>query len=333
MALVVFLLLLGTINLAPWGIAHLLPGTSEQATSMSHVHSAAAAQKQSRHVSLAARVAGSTAAASLQLQGTNLTPNVQLRFAGSGFGPGEALVVTIEDAQGRPEAQLTPLTADQAGQVSATAEVIPADLPPGVHTLMVQGESSHHTAQATFQLGWITPTMQLDTYTVKPGHDFGFAGNGFIPNEAVQVHLGTPKGTRLAVVNANAGGNVSGRVMVPLMAAGTYPLFFVGQQSQTPSSVDLNIQGFHPWVTLDTYAPSSQTRLGFQGEDFAPGEKVRVYLNQRAGEPVLGFQADASGRIVAPAAWQVGKLSGENTLIFLGLESGAVVTTSFTVVS
>jgi hypothetical protein len=58
-----------------------------------------------------------------------------------------------------------------------------------------------------------------------------------------------------------------------------------------------------------------------------------VYLNQRAGEPVLGFQADASGRIVAPAAWQVGKLSGENTLIFLGLESGAVVTTSFTVVS
>src|SRR5438874_4633372 len=50
MALVVFLLLLGTINMAPGWIAHLLPGTSEQATSMSHVHSAAAAQKQSRHV-------------------------------------------------------------------------------------------------------------------------------------------------------------------------------------------------------------------------------------------------------------------------------------------
>jgi hypothetical protein len=211
--------------------------------------------------------------------------------------------------------------------------VIPADLPPGVHTLLVQGESSHHTAQATFQLAWIPPTVQLDTYTVKPGHEFGFAGNGFLPNEAVQVHLGSPTGTRLAVVNANAGGNVSGRVMVPLMAAGEYTLFFVGQQSQTPSSVDLNIQGFHPWVTLDTYAPSSQTRLGFQGEDFAPGEKVQVYLNQRAGEPVLGFQADARGRFVAPAAWQVGKLSGENTLIFVGLESGAVVTTTFTVVS
>ena len=333
LALVVFLFVLGTVNFAPGWAAHVLRGTSVPATSLSHVPPAAAVQKRSRLAPVAPRVARSTPGASLQLQGTDLTPNVPLRFAGAGFGPGETLVVTIEDAQGRPEAQLAPLSADQTGHVSATAEVLPADLPPGVHTLLLQGASSHHTAQAAFQLALIPPTVQLDTYTIKPGQAFGFAGGGFLPNEAVEVRLGSPTGTRLAVVNANAGGNVSGRVMVPLMAAGTYPLFFVGQQSQTPSSVDLNIQGFHPWVTLDTYAPSSQTRLGFQGEDFAPGEKVLVYLNQRAGEPVLSFQADASGRLVAPAAWEVEKLSGENTLIFVGLESGAVVTTTFTVVA
>src|SRR5439155_21932756 len=107
------------------------------------------------------------------------------------------------------------------------------------------------------------------------------------PNEAVQVRLGSPTGKRLAVVHANAGGNVSGRVMVPELSAGSYPLFLVGQQSHTPTSVSLNIEGFHPWVTLSTYAPSSQTRQGWHGEDFAPGEKVLVYLNQRTGEPLL----------------------------------------------
>jgi len=199
--------------------------------------------------------------------------------------------------------------------------------------LLVQGERSHRLGQASFQVHWIPPAVELDTYTVKPGHNFGFAGSGFMPSEVVEVHLGSPVGKRLAEARANAGGNVAGSVMAPPIAAGDYTLFFVGHLSQTPASVGLNVQGFHPWVTLDTYAPSSQTRLGFQGEDFAPGEKVLVYLNQREGEPVLGFQADASGRLMAPAAWEVGKLSGENTLIFVGLESGAVVTTTFIVVS
>ncbi len=45
----------------------------------------------------------------------------------------------------------------------------------------------------------------------------------------------------------------------------------------------------------------------------------------------MRIQADASGRFAAPAAWEVGELSGEQTLIFVGQQSGAVVTTTFTV--
>jgi hypothetical protein len=115
-----------------------------------------------------------------------------------------------------------------------------------------------------------------------------------------------------------------------LIQAGTYSLSFVGQESQTPASVGLNVQGFHPWVLLDTYAPSPHTHLGFTGEDFAPQEIVLVYLNQREGESVVRLQADASGRFAAPAAWEVGKLSGQNTLIFVGQQSGAVVISAFT---
>src|SRR5260370_26257218 len=177
------------------------------------------------------------------------------------------------------------------------------------------------------------PAVVMNTYTVKPGQDFGFAGSGFLPNETVAVRLGSPTGQRVAAVRANARGNVTGHVTTPQLPEGNYVLYFVGQASQTPTSVGLNIQGFHPWVVLDTYAPSPHTRLGFSGEDFAPGEEVLVYLNRPDGEPVVRLHADASGRLVAPAAWDVGTLSGEHPLFFVGQQSGVVVTATFTVVS
>jgi len=250
---------------------------------------------------------------------------------GSGFLPGEALAVTIQNQAGHSEMQLVSILADQTGRVDATTEAIPAKLPPGTHMLLVQGERSHRLAQARFQVHWIPPEVELDTYTVKPGHNFGFAGSGFMPGEVVEMHLGSRVGERLGEARANAGGNMAGSVMLPPVAAGNYTLFFVGRLSQTPASVGLNVQAFHPWVTLDTYAPKPHTRLGFAGEDFAPSEKVSVYLNRRGGKPVVLLHADASGRIFAPAAWEIGQLKGENTLTFVGQQSGAVASTTFTV--
>jgi hypothetical protein len=252
---------------------------------------------------------------------------------GSGFLPGEALVATVEDAQGHPEAQLAPLNADHTGGVSMIAQRLLPTLMPGTHILLVKGEQSRRTAQATFQLHWIPPMVELDTHSVKPNHDVGFSGGGFLPNEVVEVRLGSSVSKPVATVSANAGGSVAGRFTVPLMPAGDYQLFFVGLQSQTPTSVGLNVQGFHPWVVLDTYAPKPHARMGFEGRDFAPGEEVLVYLNERESKPVARTYADTTGRFVAQAAWEVGELSGENTLIFVGQQSGAVVTTTFTVVS
>ena len=332
MALVFLLIFLGAVTIAPKWFLYLVQRGSVQQASLDHTHPASSAGRRSVPFPSATPVAVRKRTASLHLNGADLTPNVPLRFAGSGFLPGEALVVTVQNQQGLLEAQLAPLSADRAGQVSAATEEIPSDLVPGTHTLLVEGQSSHRVAQATFQLHWIPPTVQLDTYTVKPGHDFGFSGSGFLPNELVEVRLGSPTGQSMAIARANDVGNVDGRAMIPMMPEGDYTLFFVGQRSQTPTSVGLSVLGFHPWVVLDTYAPSPHARLGFTGEDFVPNEEVLVYLNQREGEPVMRIHADASGRFVEPAAWEVGELSGENTLSFVGQESGAVITVTFTVV-
>ncbi len=207
LAVVILAMLLGTASLASTRFAHPVQRGAAHQASSSQLRQAASIHTQSLAAPPATRPKHPVATALLQLQGADLTPNVPLRFTGSGFLPWEALGVTIQDQAGQPEARLESIIADRAGQFSAAAEAIPAGLAPGTHTLLVQGQSSHRAAQASFQLHWIPPAVVLDTYTVKPGQDFGFAGSGFLPNETVAVRLGSPTGQRLAAVRANARGN------------------------------------------------------------------------------------------------------------------------------
>ncbi len=331
MALVFLVLFLGAGTLAPKQLSYLLRGGGAvQPVSPSHVHPAAPTSRRAMPSLSATPNVPNASSTFIQLQGEDLTSNATLSFVGSGFLPSEELAVAINYSDGQLAAQLAPVTADQTGHVSAASNTILANLAPGFLYLQVMGKRSHRWAQASFRLHRIPPTAQLDTYTVKPEHEVGFSGSGFMSNEAVDVYLGSVGNERLATVSANAGGNVAGRVMVPVIAEGNYTLLFMGRQSRTSTSVGLNVQGFHPWVLLDNYVPSSHTRLGFTGDDFAPNEEVLVYLNQREGKPVVRIQADASGRFAVSAAWEVGDLTGENTLIFVGQQSGAVVTTTFT---
>lgn len=183
--------------------------------------------------------------------------------------------------------------------------------------------------------------MRLDTYSARPKYNVRFYGNGFMSGEVVDVYFGSPEGKRWATVSANDRGSVAGHFTVPFISAGDYILFVVGRQSQTPTTISLNVRGFHPWVVLDTYAPAPHTRLGFTGEDFVPGEEVLVYLNRQGsansngpGKLVARIQVDAGGRFVVPAAsWEVPELNGKYTLVFVGQENGDVVTTTFTIVS
>jgi dolichol-phosphate mannosyltransferase len=340
MAWIGLIIILGWVSLAPRLNAVLAQTSSRQSRPISQLRRVPPQSGKGDAASSAGRLVHST---SLQLQGTDLTPNVPLRFVGSGFLPNEALQVTIQNHAGQTQAQLAPTTADTTGQVDTT-DAMPANLAPGTYWLVVKGMSSHSKAQTSFQLHGIVPTVQLDTYTVKPKHDFGFAGSGFLAGELVEVRLETSGHVSthvLTTVSANAGGNISGRIQMPMLPEGNYSLIFAGQQSQTPAEVGFNIQGFHPWVELSTYAPTAHTRMGFTGKDFAPGEQVLVYLNEQPGpsqhagqgNAVARVQADSSGQFAVSASWEVPEMSGQNTLIFVGQQSGAVVTASFTIVS
>jgi hypothetical protein len=266
------------------------------------------------------------------LRGEDLTSNAQLGFSGQGFLPGEKTLVTIEDAKGRPEAKLDPVTPGKEGQIDEVSVAIPPSLAPGQHTLHVEGTTSGRAARATFRLQRIPPEVKPEVYTAKPGQAFGFSGGGFVPGEDVDVFLGGLKGTPLATFRADVSGNVAGKgVVIPPVQAGDYPLHFVGRQSQTPFTVGFNVQGFSPFMLLDNYSPPPYYRMGFKGEDFTPGDQVLVYLGPPSEKPLARLEADARGKIDAKAVWEVPELHGDATLTFVAQGGGQTLTAKFVV--
>src|SRR5439155_20772751 len=137
-------------------------------------------------------------------------------------------------------------------------------------------------------------------------HNFGYTGSGYAPNELVDVRLGGLVGSPLATFPSNAQGNVTAQnVPLPLIQAGDYLLYFVGEQSQTPVSIGFNVQGFAPWVVLDNYSAAPYSAMGFTGQDFVPGEPIAVYLDQRSAQPVLRLAADANGQFALKNAFNL----------------------------
>jgi hypothetical protein len=250
---------------------------------------------------------------------------------GQGFLPDESTSVTVEDQQGHVEATLDPVKVVEDGRFDEVSDPVPGGLAPGTHVLRVVGMQSGHSARATFRVRWLPPRIQLEAYTGKAKHSFGFTGTGFAPGEQVEVRLGGLGGAPLGSYPADAQGTVVGQdVPIPLVEAGDYPLYFVGQESQSPASVGFNVQGFRPWAVLDNYSPPPYYLMGFSGEDFVPEEVVLVYLDQRTTtQPVTSVQADANGRFTVKNGFELPALKGEHQVIFVGQVSNSEITASF----
>src|SRR5229473_165693 len=207
------------------------------------------------------------------IRAPDITSGARLNFQGQGFEPSEQTAVTIEDAHGTVEASLDPVLISKDGNLDEVSVVVPDGIGRGEHVLRVAGVSSGRSARAKFTVRYITPRIALDTYSAKSNHTFGFTGSGFAPNEPVDVRLGGLGGSPLASFPSDAQGNVTAQeVPLPLIQAGDYLLYFVGEQSQTPVSIGFNVQGFAPWVVLDTYSAAPYSAMGFTGQDFVPGE-------------------------------------------------------------
>jgi hypothetical protein len=267
------------------------------------------------------------------IRAPEITAGARLNFQGQGFLPNEQAAVTIETPQSQVEATLDPSTISKDGNLDEVSIALPDSIGRGDHLLRVSGATSGRAAQARFTVLSVTPRITLDTYSAKSTHTFGFSASGFAPREVVDVRLGGLGGSPLASVPSDAQGNVNAQnVPLPLIQAGDYTLYFVGEQSQSPVSVGFNVQGFSPWVVLDSYSVIPYSTMGFTGQDFVPSEEIEVYLGQRSGQPLLRLAADANGQFSVRNAFNLpDSAHGDQQLMFVGHQSGAQITAKFVV--
>ncbi len=267
------------------------------------------------------------------IRAPDITAGARLNFQGQSFEPNEQTTVIVENAQGAAEASLDPVTISKDGNLDEVSVVVPDGIGRGEHVLHISGVSSGRSARARFTVRYVTPKITLDTYSAKSNHTFGFSGSGFAPNEPVDVRLGGLGGSPLASFPSDMQGNVTAQdVPLPLIQAGDYLLYFVGEQSQTPVSIGFNIQGFAPWVVLDNYSAAPYSPMGFTGQDFVPGEPIAVYLGRRSAQPLLRLAADAKGQFALKNAFNLPDLPhGDQQLLFVGQQSGTEIVAKFVV--
>lgn len=270
--------------------------------------------------------------AQVALEASDVSLDGRLTYSGHGFAAGEQTSVTVEDDQGTVQAQLEPAHIESDGQFYVVSVPVPGGLAPGAHVLRVAGVDSGRFGRAAFTLHWQTPNVHLASYTGKATHTLSLAGSGFVPGEPVDMFLGDQTLSPVATISADGRGDITGEnIAIPQLEAGDYQLTFKGHASQTPVSVGYNVQGFHPWVVLDNYYLPTQGAVGFNGQDFVPGEAIQVYLNSRLSAPIAQVTADGDGRFSMEQAFSVTDLKGDNQLIFVGQQSQTELTATFSV--
>ncbi|MBV8719691.1 MAG: hypothetical protein JO020_15090 [Chloroflexi bacterium] len=186
-------------------------------------------------VALACTMAATPATAdsgppAVHLQTYTGKPSQTFSFSGSGFAPGEPVDAFLGDQTADP---LITVTADTRGEISGTDVAVPF-LGAGDYKLTFVGRTSQTPASVGFNVQGFHPWVVLRSYYISPQSGVGFAGEDFVPGEAVAVYLNTRTNAPVAQVTADSDGRITAENAVALQdLTGDNTLIFVGEHSQT----------------------------------------------------------------------------------------------------
>jgi hypothetical protein len=182
-------------------------------------------------------------------------PGHAVTLSGSGFAPGEQVLLYLNSASGTPAMTAT---ASSGGSLSLSF-VVPFGLK-GNQTLIAIGEESRAAVDSGFDILPYTPSAQASTYGALPGTTISFYASGFAANEVVEVYLGRGQGNSGQLVTAfrvDSHGNAAaaGSYVIP---NGTGPaLYFtmVGQQSGGTATAKVSVTTPSQPVSVPSQSP------------------------------------------------------------------------------
>jgi hypothetical protein len=167
----------------------------------------------------------------------------QLNFSGSGFGPGERVVVFLDNTN------TPPVSVIQTSEYGTFAHAGGFDVPftlKGRQVFIFEGEESG----ASVAVGWTVepymPSAQASTYGGLPGTTVTFYANGFARDEVVHVYTGrTPNngGTMVSCFRTDDRGDAmsAGSYVIPGDAQGKLVFTLAGSKSGGVATTTMSI--------------------------------------------------------------------------------------------
>jgi hypothetical protein len=162
-----------------------------------------------------------------------------LSFSGSGFGPGERVLVFLNSVTGAPIAVAQ--TSQQGTFKNAGGFVIPFALK-GKQTLIFQGEESGASVAVKWTVQPYMPSAQTSTYGGLPGTTVSFYAKGFASQEVVHVYMGSAN-NMVSCFRTDDKGNVAaaGSYVIPGSAQGKVSFQLIGNQSGGTATATMSI--------------------------------------------------------------------------------------------
>lgn len=238
--------------------------------------------------SLAVQASQPVAPASISVSPSSAYPGGRIQVSGTGYTPGEAIVVNFNNAQ------VATLTADAGGSFSNVGYVVPGTAVPGNYPISVNGLSSGRAATAVLAIAAspqvITARFYVSPGTVTSGTRVSFAGSGFGGGEVIVIRL---SGNPIANVTASPSGTFSG-TLVPRAPLGTYAFSAAGVASGRTAVATLRVVvPVTPGIGLVPNVVHRGAVARVNGNNFLGGEIVLIRFRSQL---VQAVQTDRFGR-------------------------------------
>jgi len=268
----------------------------------------------------------------LLLNAGKVTRRSVITASGYGFDSFEKVRLERTVGSAKPQILVTSKT-DKDGNFSGAVFKIQDVWPNGDQTVAVIGLTSGRRATAQFAVEGGMPGAAPTTYSGKPMSQVSFSGGGFHPNEPITIYFDSLNSTPIGGLRADSAGNVHVKgITVPPSAPGDHAFLLVGTQSQAPVRIPFSVLAFNPWLGLTTYTPQPEAIIGVTGHDFAPGERVVVFLDSTQGPPLANAIVNQKGEFDLKSAITIPwNRRGKLKVFAVGTVSQVVADTTLTV--
>ncbi|MGI5237543.1 hypothetical protein [Dactylosporangium sp. CA-139066] len=260
--------------------------------------------------------------------------------SGSGFDQGSMVDVYLGPSS--QPGQKAPKNAGKPHQV-ATAKAgkwgvftanfsMPNTMSAPVQEVTAQARGSDKVAKAEASVAQGAGQATLSAIVGRPGDVVNLTVKGFTPGEQLNVYWGRINGDPNLTLKADEDGSVGKTpIKVGVTAVGTTSLIVVGKTSGAAASAPFQVLRLYPSIKLAPYAVKATQKITFSGSGFAPGERVLVRLNAAGGQPVMAVETDGAGTFKGAGLVMPFQLKGAQSLVFMGEQSRAAVSTGFTI--